>query len=250
MSPAVASLVTFVCAFLGTLLGIRLRAALPDHHLSEESRDAVKLAMGLVATMSALVLGLLIASTKGAYDTQRTELLQMAANIGLLDRLLAKYGTETEEAREFLREHIARAIEEVWSRKRTDSSALEPGHSAGRLLDLLDALVPRTEMQRVLRSEAAALVREIVKTRWLLFEQQGSSISLPFLALLIFWLTILFVSFGLYAPPNATIFVALFVCALSVAGATFLILEMEYPFSGVIRIPGEPLRRALAQLGH
>ena len=72
---------------------------------------------------------------------------------------------------------------------------------------------------------------------------------MPFLVVLVFWLTILFISFGLFAPPNATVIATLFVCALSVSGAIFLILELDQPFEGLIRISSAPLRNALAHLG-
>jgi hypothetical protein len=87
------------------------------------------------------------------------------------------------------------------------------------------------------------------QARWLLFEQQGSSLSMPFLVVVVFWLTIIFVSFGAFAPSNATVVATLFVCALSVSGSIFLVLEMDRPFTGLIQISDAPLRHALAQLG-
>ena len=111
MSDIAISMILFACVFAGALLGIYLRTALPEHHLSTESKDVVKLGMGLIATMAALVLSLLIASTKGSYDTQRSELRQLSANIMLLDRVLAHYGPETKDSRDLLRHAVVRVLD-------------------------------------------------------------------------------------------------------------------------------------------
>src|SRR5258706_2839022 len=103
MSSITASLIVFACVFGGALVGVFLRSALPQQHLSAESKDIVRLGMGLVGTMAALVLGLLVASAKGSYDAQSSELTQMSANIVLLDRILAHYGPEAKQTRDMLR---------------------------------------------------------------------------------------------------------------------------------------------------
>src|SRR5215475_9669188 len=107
MTSIVVALTIFLCLFIGALLGMRLRAVIPQHQLDTETRDLIKLGVGLIGTMSALVLGLLVASTKGAYDTEKSELAQMAGNAILLDRVLAHYGTDAADTREALRAAIA-----------------------------------------------------------------------------------------------------------------------------------------------
>jgi len=94
MSSLAVSLIAFAFIFGGALLGMSLRGAMPPSHLSDDSKDSVRLGMGLVATMCALVLGLLIASAKTYYDTQNAELTEMSAKVVLLDRMLAHYGPE------------------------------------------------------------------------------------------------------------------------------------------------------------
>src|SRR5262249_17851561 len=89
----------------------------------------------------------------------------------------------------------------------------------------------------------------LAQTRQRLLAQKESSIPLPFLFVLGFWLTILFASYGLLSPPNATVLVVLVVCMLSVAGAVFLVLELDRPFDGIMRISSAPLRAALSRLG-
>src|SRR5215475_3932836 len=113
MSATVISCIAFACVLGGALLGMFLRASLPEHHLSADSKDFVKLGTGLIATMAALVLGLLIASAKSSYDTLRGELTQVSANVILLDRLMAHYGPETSEARHLLRDSVLRALDRM-----------------------------------------------------------------------------------------------------------------------------------------
>ena len=98
MSPVAISFVAVACIFGGILLGAFIRTNLPEHHLSGESKDALKLGIGMIATLSALVLGLLIASAKSNFDTMNNGLKQAGSRVILLDRVLAQYGPETREA--------------------------------------------------------------------------------------------------------------------------------------------------------
>ena len=250
MSEITLGWIVFACAFGGVLLGMVLRAALPEHHLSTDSKDVVKLGMGLLATMAALVLSLLIASAKSSYDTQRSELTQLSSNVILLDRVMAHYGPETKDARDLLRHTVARVLERMWSKDGSRPAPLEPA-AAGekRLYDKIQSLSPRNDAQRSLRAEALRISTELGRTRWLLFEEAGGTIPVPFLVMLIFWVAVIFISYGLFAPPNATVIATLFVCALSVSGAIFLILELDRPFAGLIQLSSAPLRSALANLG-
>ena len=250
MSSIAISSIVFASVFGGALLGMFLRVTLPQQHLNEGSKDVVRLGMGLVATLSALVLGLLIASAKGSYDAQSNELTKMSAQIVLLDRVLAHYGPETKEARDLLRNSVAHVLDQRWSKGRTGSSQLEP-QSAGAevLFDKIQELSPKDDAQRSLQSQALAIAMSVGQTRWLMYEQRATSISMPMLIVLVFWLATIFVSFGLFTSPNGTVIASLFITALSVSGAILLILEMYSPYAGLIQIPSAPLRAALAQLG-
>jgi Protein of unknown function (DUF4239) len=241
--------IVFACLFGGALLGMVLRAVLPEHHLSADSKDLVKLGMGLVATMSALVLGLLIASAKGSYDRLSDDLTQISANLILLDRVMAHYGPETQDARDLLRHAVVRALDQLWPKSGSQHIQLEPPSGPEDLYDKIHELSPQNDAQRLRQAQALQLSTELAQKRWLLVEQSGSSIPMPFVVLLTFWVTVIFVSFGLFAPSNATVIVTLFVCALSVSGALFLILELDQPFVGLIQISSAPLRNALAHLG-
>jgi hypothetical protein len=227
-----------------------LRTSLPDHHLSAESREVVKLGMGLVATMAALVLGLLVASAKSSFDAQSSELTQASANIVVLDRVLAKYGPETKEVRGVLRGAVVGIIEGTWSHDRHDFSQFGgASKGSGSLLEKIQALSPETEFQRALKSQAWNMALNLGQTRWLLYEQGATKVSRPMVVMMVFWLTIVFVSWGLFAPRNPTVVATLFTAALSVSGAIFLILEMYNPYRGVIQISSAPLQSALALVG-
>jgi hypothetical protein len=222
---------------------------LPQGHSSAESKDVVKLGMGLLGTLAALVIGLLIASAKGSFDTQRNEFTQLAANAIFLDRMLARYGPETKEARDVLRQGVAGVVAQVWPEDHSQPSEFPQTTGAEALFDLIQGLTPKTEAQRTLQAQSLKIVTDLGQTRWLLFAQRGSSLPMPFLVILVGWLTVLFASFGLFASPTATAIGALLVCALSVAGAILLILELDRPYGGLIEISSTPLRNALAQLG-
>jgi|SRR5271168_154883 hypothetical protein len=236
------------CVFGGALLGMALRLMLPEHHLSADSKDVIKLAMGLTATMSALVLALLIASAKGSYDAQRNEITQLSANVVLLNRMLIHYGPETKDARQLLRDSVSDMTARIWPQENSRPAALDSTRGDA-LFDEIQGLSPKNDGQRTLQEQALRMVIDLAQTRLLLLEQGGSSIPKPFLMLLVFWVTIIFLSFGLFAPRNATVIATLLLCALSVSGAIFLILELDQPFMGIIQISSAPMHSAAIQIG-
>jgi hypothetical protein len=253
MSSLSISCIVFACVFGGTLLGMALRAVLPKHHLSDETKDVVKLGMGLIGTMTALVLGLLIASAKQSFDTQRNGLAQLSANCILLDRALAHYGPETKGAREMLRASVADMLQHTWPQENPQGgqAAAKEG-TEGKyegLYEKIEELAPKNDAQRALQAQALKTGTDLAQMRWLMFAQKGSSIPTPFLVVMVCWLALLLASFSLFAPSNATVFSTLLVCALAVSSAVFLILELDRPFDGMIQVSSAPLRAALAQLG-
>jgi hypothetical protein len=251
MNPTIVGVIVFACTLGGALFGNRLRAALPKHHLDNESRETVKLGIGLIATMTALVLGLVTASAKSSFDAVDTTVKSAAMDVLTLDRLLARYGPETGEIRAGLQHAIASRIEMIWPQGSSRPANLEPSAGASgveRLADAIRGLTPRDDSQRSLQSRALDIAEALLRTRWLVFDGGGMSVPLPFLVVILFWLTITFASFGLFAPRNGTVLAVLFVCALSVGSAVFLILEMDGPFDGLLRVSADPLRYAQAHL--
>ena len=229
-----------------------LRTILPEHHLNNDSKDTVKLGAGLIATMTALVLGLITASAKSSFDTVSAAVKNTATDILTLDRVLARYGPETREIRETLQDVIIKRVDMVWPEGSSQPTQLDPlvgsASAAEGLPDRIRDLTPRTDSQRSLQSRALDLTESVLRARWLIFGGGGTSIPLPFLVVLLFWLTITYASFGLFAPRNAMVIGVLFLCALSVGGAVFLIVEMDGPFDGVLKVSADPLRYTLAHL--
>ncbi len=251
MSPTAVGAIVFVCTLGGALVGMWLSTILGEHHLNKKSEDTVRLGIGLIATMTALVLGLVTASAKSSFDGVDTAVSGTAIDLLTLDRLLARYGPETGEIRAALKQTVAHRIDVIWP---TDSS--RPAHrgpsttaSGGEsLTERIRALTPRDDTQRSLQSRAVDRSELLLQAKWIMLASGGTSVPVPFLVVLLFWLTVTFTSFGLFAPRNATVVSVFFVCALSVGSAVFLILEMDGPFDGVLRVSAEPLRNALAQL--
>lgn len=252
MNHLVIALIVFLCVVGSALLGSYLRVVLPQHHLSAESTDVVKLATGLIATMAALVLGLLISSAKGSFDTTNSETVHAAADIVRLDRVLARYGPETQEIRGLLKRMTARSIEVLSSSDPSKLAEMSGPEAVGRGEDFqrkVEALSPHSAAQSLLQTRALQIVDEVFAARWLALLQQKTSIPTPLLVVLVCWLAILFGTFGLFAPRNGTTMTVLVMGALSTAGAIFLVMEMNTPLGGVVRISLEPMRAALAILG-
>jgi hypothetical protein len=250
MSAPEIGLLTFACLFGGALLGMALRNALPEHHLSDDSRQLLGMGLGIIGTMAGLVLGLLVASATGAYNAQRSEVLDVSSKVVMLDRILAHYGRAADAPRRAIRVAVQRALTRIWPNEKSNAPQLDPSAvGAEGLLDELEDLSPQNDAQRSLKSEAIGLALNLAQVRWLIYEQSGSSLSVPLLVVLIFWFTITFIGFGLFSPPNATVVVALGLCSLAVSGAILVTLEMYTPFQGIVRIPSTPLREALTHLG-
>jgi hypothetical protein len=252
MHSIVVALVVLVCTFGGALFGMVVGPRLPAPHVSKETKRVVDLGMGVLATLSGLVLGLLVSTSKTAFDTTENEVKEISAKLVLLDHVLARYGAETIPVRARIRGYVERKIEEVWSAHAARTSRIETAAGADleSALDGLNALSPTTEAQRGLKARALTIAGDIAQARWLLIEGNvGSVIPRAFLAIVVFWLTILFVSYGLFAPRNAVSIIAIFVCALSMATALFLVMELSQPFAGIIHIPSAAARNALANMG-
>ena len=251
MSPIAVSLIAFVIIVAGAVAGGVLRKALPGHHLADDARDVFRLGAGLIGTIAALVLGLLIASAKSSYDTQSSQVQHITADLVLLDQLLAQYGPEARPIRELMRQAVDPLIGRIWRESRAANDAPFAATTVAEdAFARIGELAPQTDAQRSLKARAIQVSTELAQTRLALFVQAGSSIPMPFLGVLVFWLAIIFASFSLFARFNPTLIAAFVVFALSASCALFLILEMSQPFAGLMQIPSAPLRNALAPLGN
>jgi hypothetical protein len=232
--------------------GLFLRYLLPDNHLNENARDVVKLGSGLIGTIAALMLGLLINSANNSLDTLSNELTETSATIVELDDTLASYGPETAELRQLLRKIVVAVLETIGPEdilKEGNTEKIDVAKELRKTQGKLRAMSPKNNAQTILLSEAFQEVKQLTHSRLLLLEHKKRQISGILLFVLIFWLNVIFVSFGLLAPNNKTVIGVLFVCALSVSAAIFILMEMNSPYKGFISVSAAPLRNALELLG-
>lgn len=252
MNSTLLALMVFICLCIASALGMFVRDRLPGHHLSPDSKDVIRLATAIVGTLSALALGLLIASAKSSLDDANTEMRSSVARVVLLDRVMAHYGPETKDARSRLRALIEKRLSRGWSAATTDNSSAA---SSGEYQDIEDvqnalrSLSPQTEAQRLVQARALEVSGEVAQAHWMLVESGGEGLPWAFMVILVFWLALLFATFGLQAPSNGTVVCIMVISALSVAGAVFVIVDMANPYLGWIHTSTEPLRLALARLG-
>lgn len=253
MSSLETACVMFGCVLASTLAAMLVARRLPEGHLGGESRDVVKLGLGVIGTLTALVLGLLVSATKGTYDTQSGTVNDLAAQVATIDRLLARYGPEAADARGRLRTLAQAVLDLVWPHDTTapiDFSAGGASRQAGEAFyEAVAALEPKTDSQRLLKSRAQDMTVGLGQLRQRLVVSSERSIPPAMLVLLGCWQAVLFAGFGLLAPRNATTVAVLVVCMASVSGALFLVMELDRPFEGVVRVSDAPLRSVLSHLG-
>jgi Protein of unknown function (DUF4239) len=243
-------LVSFASLIAGIALGMALRRRLPAHRLSQETKEVVRLGAGLLATLAAVVISLMIACAKSSYDTQDAHFRQLAAYLVETDQLLAQYGPQGAEVRKLMRQSVPAAIDRIWREKATASqdTAFTANSLAEQLRNAIDGLSPQSDAQRALKARIMQASDEIARVRLLMYADADKPILTPFFLILIFWLTVIFASYGLSVEPGAVAAVALLVFALSVSSALFLVADLSQPFAGLMQIPKEQLRHTLAPL--
>jgi len=236
----------------GMLLGSYLRIVLPDQHTQADSKDILMTSAGMMATLIALIIGLLVTSGKGAYDGTNSSITQGGAKIITLDYYLSHYGPEAKEARELLRQSTASGINRIWpdeSKQGADLAKMEAATGTADVYNKICELSPQNDAQKYLQSQALQIAADMMQSRWMLIEQSQTKLPRIFLVVLTFWLTVLFTQFGLLAPRNLTAISALLICAISLSGAIFLILELNDPLEGRIKVSSAPLYKALSLIG-
>ncbi len=251
MRPLIISAIAFVLVLGGALLGMYFRKVTSADHLRDDVKDVVRLSTGLIGTIAALVLGLLIASAKSSYDARVTQFKQITANVILLDLLLEQYGPDAQNLRTMLRLGVPIMIERITNEGRSGNPApFETTSEAQRFVARVEDLKPNSETQRAVQARIINATIQLAESRLALFTQAHESIPAPFLAILVFWLAIIFASFGLFVRPVAVVIITFVVGAMSVSGALFLILEMDQPFAGIFQISTGTLSHALAPLAN
>jgi hypothetical protein len=249
MHELLVAMAIFVCLVAASLGSLVLSERLPAHHRQDETYNVVRLAASIFVVMTSLVLGLLVNSSKNMFEAIDRNIHAFSTELILLDRTLRHYGPEASDVRQRLRAYVRQAINGTWG---ADASPVLEDRAAETLLDEvgngLVAMRPsdpvRTEMWR----EAEVSYQNVVRRRWVLIEESEGTIPTPFLVMLVAWLVLIFASFGYRAPRNAVVATTLVVSAFLIAGSIYLILDMNVPFSGPIKISPAPLQRAEEQL--
>lgn len=245
------SLIALILIFGGGILGIVLRRVLPQKHFIPASETVIKLVTGFVMTMTGIILGMLVSSAKASYDGQKLLVAQISSDIILLDHELALYGPETGSIRIQEREGVEAAANRVWPVGSSIQGTLRPEARMDEVEAQLNDLDPKTSRQQYAKARAMLLLNDLQRANWLLFVQSDASkLSMPLLIVLISWVVVIFVSFGLYAPENPTVIAVILLGALAVSAAIFIIVEMYSPFGGMMEISPDPLREAINQIGH
>jgi hypothetical protein len=252
MSAQLIAFIIFALMLSGMALGFYLRLVLPDEHTQADSKDILMTSAATMGTLIALIIGLLVTSAKSTYDETNSSITQGGAKIITLDYYLSQYGPEAKELRVLLRQATADAIERIWPDEGAQGavwSKLVASNDTADLYNKIRELAPRNDAQKYLQTQALQIAADMMQTRWMLIEQSEVNLPRMFLSVLSFWLIVLFVQFGLLAPRNRTALSAVFICALSMSGAIFLILELNHPLEGRIKISSAPMQKALSLIG-
>jgi hypothetical protein len=264
MSEIGSALLVFALLLISAGLGVWVRPLLPEEHKAHETVQLIQLVIGMLVTFAALVLGLMTASAKAGFDTESNDLRSFAADLIEFDTTLREYGGSTDEARHLLAEYTAAAIASTWPTepapagdypRNIGSQDNSQGLESVRLGDMLTAvgnqlrqLQTHDPLQQRTLDDALKQYRRTVDARWKIIEEAHSSISMPFLMTLTFWLCVIFLSFGLIAPRNALAWVTISLGAVSIASAIYVIVDLDTPFSGPIVVASSPMRDALVHL--
>lgn len=250
MNALFVSLAALVIILAGAGAGLMLCAFLPDHHLTDETKIAIKAARNVIVGLTALTLGLLVASAKNSFDDKENELRIVAAKTITLDHLLRKLGPKADQSRELLRQAARNGILSI---EKTNAGEIDPKRAAtnigiDELQTALLAIKTTNDAETWVKTSALSLSRDLALSRWKLYQGMNGSIAWQLIAILVFWITSIFFSFGFITPRNALALGGLFVAALSMAGAIYLTLELDQPFGGFMEMSESSLQLALQEL--
>ncbi|HWX60589.1 hypothetical protein [Bradyrhizobium sp.] len=242
-------LISFVAIAAGIAAGMLLRQRLGEERL-ESAKEMIRLGASFLATLSAVLISLMIASAKSSYDTQDSHFRQLAAYLVETDRLLSQYGPESKQVRLLMRQAMPAPIDRIWREKQSalQDSAFTSASLAEQLNGAIAALTPADDAQRALKLRIELAGAEIARTRLLMFSDGEPAILTPFLLILIVWLAVVFVSYSLFVEPGRIVVAALLVFALSISSALFLVADLSQPFVGLMQLPKEQLRQTLGPL--
>jgi hypothetical protein len=246
-----------------TYLGMFLQQWMREHHRNRDTLDAARLVIVILVTFAALVLGLLVTSAKADFDSDDEALRTYSTDLIDLDLALRVYGPQTAPIRALLRQYTAAAILSVWRHEPapkgtypTRLTPFRPGSLETKELSTLlmqvtmmvDQLPRATSFQAHQAARTQVAMQEVTRERHILIAQAIPKLSWPFLVLLMFWLAVIFVMFGLTSPRNGTIHAIILLSAVSIASAVYLIIDLDTPFTGLVAISSQPMRDALLHM--
>jgi hypothetical protein len=254
-----------ICAILlmSAFAGAWVQKVLPTQHQTTDTVDSVRLVMTMLLTVSAVVLGLLTSSAKARHDDQVSNLERYSVDLIELDQRLRQYGPGAFEIRSRLRAYTAAAIADTWPNEPHPPGRYPQGREIGAtsgvesftlgeylaVIDrMIEELVPKDVFHQQTAERLRARVADVLQQRWRLIASTHSTISWPFLTVLLFWLVIIFAIFGLTSPRNVLVHVVIVLGALSVSSSVYLILEFDAPQAGLLRVPSQSLRDALSHM--
>lgn len=240
----------FLIVFSGAITGMLLNRRLPESHLSKESQDVTRLSTGMLSVLASLLLGLLIASAKTSFDRIDGDVRHFSSTIIELGDTLRGIGPEAEGALELLRNYTQRSVisHETGVEEPTVVEDVVAGNMLLKLQDRIISIPDIRPRMSMLRTQAWVLFQNLQQSRWKIIQEAPSTFPPALLIILVAWITVIFLTFGLHAPHNATVFVSLLVCSAAIGCAIFLVHEMDGPFDGFIQISREPMETALAHL--
>ena len=244
-------------------VGWRVQRALPSHHRTRETVDAIRLVLGMLVTFAALVLGLLTSGAKGHFDLHQRNLQTYGIDLIAMDLRLREYGAEGDAARATLRSYTAAALADTWPNEPQPAGSfprqiarMTPGSlespSLGTMLLHVDQAIagfsPANPLQQRLLPLLMSRMEQTLQDRWILIGSAKATISWPFFAVMVAWLVLVFAIFGLSAPANGAVYAVIGVAALSLSMAVYLIVDFDTPLTGVLKASSAPLRDALVHM--
>jgi len=251
MDPTAVSLIVATCIFVAAMAGLLGHARLPQPLLTKETQDVVRLATGMLSVLASLVLGLLIATAKTQYDTTDQAIRGYAAELILLDETFRDYGPDASAPRDLLRDYTKQLRSDFWPEAGSAKVVMDNNVSSAMLehiREAIRALRPVDDGQKWLQDQALQISTGLLRNRWLMIEQGGSKIQPIVLLVLVLWIAFLFATFGLNAPRNAMVVASFLICSLAIGGSIYLIMEMDQPLAGSMKISSWPITNALSHM--
>jgi len=247
MDSVKVTVIAFLVICGGAALGFAVRRFLREHHVEPRTQDAVKVATGVVASMTALVLGLLVASAKGGFDTHAVEARTFAVNVVLLDRSMRLYQPPLAEERKALAGFARDMRDKLWNPNSTLAND-QLMHELDLVRNRFRNLDPQTPQDRSLQGRYMSLSDALVLAAEELLLQEPYSVPIHMIVVVDIWLAITFFAFALFAPFNLVSAVSLAVGAGAVALALFMIVEMDSPFQGFIVVSPATMDEAVQEI--